>query len=118
MEPMTDRTRVVEKYINGYVVGDHAQILSCLTDDIVWEIRGYKNLTGKEAFAAEITAQGDALPSMAIHRLIEDDGTVVATGGGSVVVQDGAKRDFVFCEVFTFAGDLVRHLDTYHIWLT
>jgi hypothetical protein len=115
---MSVRKNVVEAYINGYVTGDNARILACLTDDIVWEIRGYKGLAGKEAFAAEITAQGDALPSMTINRLIEDDGGVVATGGGTVVVQGGAKRDFVFCEVFTFEGDLVRHLDTYHIWLT
>ena len=29
----------------------------------------------------------------------------------------GHRREFVFCEVFGFAGDAVSRLDTYHVWL-
>lgn len=28
------------------------------------------------------------------------------------------RREFVFCEVFTFTGDAVSRLDTYHVWLS
>jgi hypothetical protein len=34
-----------------------------------------------------------------------------------VAQTNGTRLEFVFSEVFTFAGDLVRQLDTYHVWL-
>jgi shikimate kinase len=51
-------------------------------------------------------------------RLIEEDDRVVATGGGSVAEEGGKSREFVFCEVFSFTGNAVSRLDTYHVWLT
>jgi ketosteroid isomerase-like protein len=47
---MSARKNVVEKYIEGFRRRDHAQILSCLTDDIVWVLHGAKTLKGKAAF--------------------------------------------------------------------
>jgi limonene-1,2-epoxide hydrolase len=55
---MTERKRVVERYIDGFRRTDRAQILSCLTDDIVWNLHGYKTIRGKDAFDAEIEARG------------------------------------------------------------
>jgi hypothetical protein len=45
---------------------------------------------------------------------IEDGETVVASGGVSIAKQRGDMQKFVFCEVFTFTGDAVSRLDTYH----
>jgi hypothetical protein len=50
--------------------------------------------------------------------LIEEGESVVATGGGSVAEEGGRSREFVFCEVFSFTGNAVSRLDTYHVWLT
>jgi ketosteroid isomerase-like protein len=115
---VSSRKRIVEKYIDGFRRSDHAQILSCLTDDVVWELHGYKTIEGKEAFDAEIESEGfEGSPTLTIDRLIEEDDTVVATGGGSVAKKGGDRLRFVFCEVFTFTGDAVSRLETYHVWL-
>lgn len=55
---MSTRKDIVEKYIEGFRRSDHGQILSCLTDDVVWELPGYKTLQGKDAFDAEIENDG------------------------------------------------------------
>jgi ketosteroid isomerase-like protein len=113
------RKQLVEKYIDGFRRSDHARILSCLTDDVVWALHGYKTLQGKDAFDAEIENEGfEGSPTITIDRLIEEGDTVVATGSGSVVQKDGAPRKFVFCEVFSFVGEAVSRLDTYHVWLS
>jgi uncharacterized protein len=110
---------IVEKYIDGFRRTDHAQILSCLTEDIVWVIHGYKTLAGKQAFDAEIENEGfEGSPTLHIDRLIEEGDTVVATGGGAVAEQGGERKEFAFSEVFTFAGDAVSRLETYHVWLS
>jgi ketosteroid isomerase-like protein len=115
---MSTRKSIVEKYIEGFNRTDHAQILSCLTDDVVWALHGYKTLQGKEAFDAEIENEGfEGSPTIILDRLIEEGDTVVATGRGSVAEEGGNRREFVFSEVFRFNGDAVSRLDTYHVWL-
>lgn len=115
---MTARKGVVENYIDGFRRGDLAQIESCLSDDVVWALHGDKTLVGKDAFAAEAASGGDTKPDLTVDRLVEEGDTVVAMGHGSVALGDGVPVDFIFCEVFTFTGQLVSRLDTFHIWLT
>jgi uncharacterized protein len=115
---MSTRKRIVEQYIDGFRRGDHAQILSCLTDDVVWALHGYKTLHGKDAFDAEIENEGfEGSPTLTLERLIEEGDTVVAAGAGSTAEKGGRRRDFVFCDVFSFRGEAVSRLDTYHVWL-
>jgi hypothetical protein len=42
--------RTVNTHLDGFRKNDHAQILSCLTDDIKWTVFGAFQLTGKEAY--------------------------------------------------------------------
>jgi ketosteroid isomerase-like protein len=114
---MSPRKAVVQKYIEGFRRTDHAQILSCLTDEIVWVLHGYKTLRGKQAFDAEI--ENDAFegsPTINLERLIEEGDSVAVTGNGSVRKKGGEVMKFAFSEVFTFTGDFVSRLDTYHVW--
>jgi uncharacterized protein len=116
---MSVRKEIVQKYIDGFRRADHAQILSCLTDDVLWELHGYKTLQGRTAFDAEIQNENfQGVPGLTIDSLIEEDDRVVATGGGSVAKKGGDRLNFVFCEVFTFRGNAVSRIDTYHIWLS
>ena len=114
---MSAHKDVVERYIEGFRRSDHAQILSCLTDDIVWELHGSKTVRGKEAFDGEIENDEFESPILTIERLIEEGNTVVAAGSGSVGKKGGDTLRFAFCEVFTFTDDAVSRLDTYHVWL-
>ena len=54
MSDTTPRKRLVEAYFDGFRRSDHDQILACLTDDVVWDLPGFKHLTGKAAFDGEI----------------------------------------------------------------
>ena len=56
-------------------------------------------------------------PTLTIDRMIEEGDSVVATGGGSVAKRGGEGVQFKFSEVFTFSGDTISRLETYHIWL-
>jgi hypothetical protein len=57
---VTEQKAVVESYTEGFRTGDLAKIVSCLTDDVVWELHGDKTLVGKDAFAAEdVSGDGD-----------------------------------------------------------
>jgi uncharacterized protein len=52
---VTGQNAMVESYTDGFRTGDLAQILSCLTEDVVWALRGDETLVGRDAFAEEAT---------------------------------------------------------------
>jgi ketosteroid isomerase-like protein len=112
---VSQQKAVVEKYTDGFRRGDLAQILSCLTDDVVWALHGAKTLVGKDAFAAEADNAGGPNPGLTLDRMVEEGDSVAVIGHGSVSLGDPV--DFVYSEVFTFTGGLVSRLDTFHIWL-
>jgi ketosteroid isomerase-like protein len=113
---MSEHKPVVERYFDGFRRGDHAQVLSCLADDVVWTIHGASTIEGKAAVEQEL-ASGAAfgLPVLVLDDLVEQSETVVAIGHGHLEPPDGERTDFVFSEVFRFRRELVRALDTFHI---
>jgi ketosteroid isomerase-like protein len=115
---MSAHKDVIERYLEGFRRGDHAQILSCLTQDIVWELHGQKTVRGKDAFNAAIdTDFFEGEPALGIYRMIEEGDAVAVTGGGRVSKKGGEQAWFVFSEVFQFSGQLISRLETYHIWV-
>jgi uncharacterized protein len=104
---------LLERYIEGFRRRDHGMILDCLTDDVVWDLYGYTSLAGKEAFDGEIAnPEFTGRPTLTVDRLIEEGDAVVALGDGAVTRTDGATFRFAFCDVFTFAGDRVRRVES------
>ncbi|HWB71127.1 MAG TPA: nuclear transport factor 2 family protein [Egibacteraceae bacterium] len=111
---MSARKDVVETYFDGFRRSDHRQILACLTDDVVWDLAGYRRLTGKDAFDQEI--ENDEFvgsPTLTVDRLVEEADTVVATGNGETTHESGQVHRFAFCDVFTFAGDDICRVESY-----
>ncbi len=111
---MSRRKVVVERYFDGFRRTDHQQILACLTDDVTWDLPGYTHLRGKEAFDREIeNEQFVGSPTLTVDRLVEEGDTVVATGNGKATHKSGDVHRFVFCDVFTFAGDQICRVESY-----
>ena len=44
----------VETEVDGFHRSDHAQILACLTDDVAWDLPGFRYLRARAAFDGEI----------------------------------------------------------------
>ncbi len=116
---MTTKRAVVERYLDGFRRGDHAQILSCLTDDVEWRMPGFFELQGKAAFDGAIEHDAfEGLPTITVDRHVEEGDTVVTIGAVRAATKAGPPLDAVFCDVFTFAGDRIRRLETYQVTLS
>jgi ketosteroid isomerase-like protein len=108
------RKMVVEAYFDGFRRSDHEQILDCLTDDVVWDLPGHAYLEGKEAFDGEIeNPDFVGQPTLNVDRVIEEGDTVVALGNGEATRKDGQRFRFLFSDVFTFAEDRIRRVESY-----
>ena len=78
--------------MEGFNEGDHAKILSCLTENVIWEMHGLFSHVGKEAFDKEI--ENEAFE-------------------GRPKVKNGPMMDAMFCDVFHFEGDKIKQLTGY-----
>src|SRR6185436_9119439 len=105
---MSQNKETVDRYMEGFRRGDHEMILSCLTEDVVWDMPGVYHHVGKEAFDKEI--QNDAftgLPEITILRVVEEHDVVVAEGAVRAEKKAGGFLEAVFCDVFVMKGGLV-----------
>ncbi len=111
---MTKNKRTVEKYMDGFRKSDHEQILSCLTDDIEWEMPGAFHLIGKEAFDKEIENEAFVgSPTISITRMTEENDVVIAEGTVRAQRKSGGFLSAVFCDVFVMQRGNIKRLITY-----
>src|SRR6185436_19783538 len=106
--------KVVEKYMEGFNASDHAKILECLREDVTWDMPGFFHKQGKEEFDKEI--ENDAFvgrPTITLTRMVEEGNVVVAEGAVSCQMKNGGLLDAVFCDVFVFQNDKIKHLTSY-----
>ncbi len=110
---MTNK-QVVEKYMDGFNASDHEKILSCLTDDVTWDMPGFFHLEGKEQFDKEIESDAsDGKPVITTIRLVEEGNIIVAEGAVKCKMKNGGMLDAVFCDVFHFEKGKIKHLTSY-----
>jgi ketosteroid isomerase-like protein len=111
---MSENKKTVEKYMDGFRKSDHGLILSCLTDDVEWEMPGTFHLFGKEAFDKEI--ENDAFvgsPTIDIIRMTEENDVVIAEGSVQARRKAGGVLNAVFCDVFIMQNGKVKRLISY-----
>ncbi len=100
--------------MDGFRASDHLKILSCLTEDIYWEVPGFFSVNGKQAFDKEI--ENDAFvgtPEITILRLVEENNIVIAEVSVQSVKKDGGILDAVFCDVFEMEDAKIKRLTSY-----
>lgn len=106
---LTSRNKeTVERYLDGFRRTDHAQILSCLTDDITWTVFGHFRLEGKAAYDATIEGPGFAgSPELEVVRMVEEGDTIMAELVGRVPQQDGSVQWLAMAEAFRMRDGLI-----------
>jgi uncharacterized protein len=111
---MTANKRTVNRYIEGFGRSDHALILSCLTDDVEWEIPGAFHLRGKDAFDKEIENEAFVgSPNITVTRMTEENDVVVAEGSVRTQRRDGTLLSLRYCDVFVMEAGKIKQLVSY-----
>jgi uncharacterized protein len=100
--------------MDGFRRGDHEVILSCLTDDIEWEIPGAFHLVGKSAFDKEVENEAFVgRPSITVTRMTEENDIVVAEGSVRTQRKEGEVLNLRFCDVFVMHAGKIKRLISY-----
>ena len=116
---MSPNKQTVETYLDGFRKNDHAQILSCLTDDIEWTVFGAFHLSGKDAYDAAIEGPGfEGPPTLDVVRMVEEDDVVMAELTGTVRRDNGNVMRMSMAEVFLMRGGKIAERRAWVIELT
>ena len=116
---MNTREHIVHRYMDGFRHSDHAAILSCLTDDVVWHIHGLRTTRGKDEFDDEIeNPDFEGSPELAVERTVDGGDIIVVTGTGRGHHREHGAFAFAYNDLFTFRGDLITQVDSYVVPLT
>src|SRR5687767_9535759 len=114
MSQVTSNKRTIETYMDGFRRTHRAQILSCLSEDVEWEIPGFFRVRGKDDFTKHIVDEGFVgSPDIVITRMLEADEIVFAEGSVRTQRSDGTLATLVFCDVFEMQDTKIRRLTSY-----
>jgi ketosteroid isomerase-like protein len=108
---MSQNLDTVNTYLDGFRKNDHAQILSCLTDDIEWTVYGAFHLTGKDAYDKAIDGAPHFIdpPELEVVRMIEQGDVVMAELLGTARRAEGGEMRMSMAEVFVMrAGKIAE----------
>jgi ketosteroid isomerase-like protein len=99
---MSQNVKTVNMYLDGFRKNDHAQILSCLTDDIEWTVFGAFHLAGKDAYDKAIDGAPEFIdpPELDVVRMVEQGDVVMAELTGRVRRAAGGEMRMSMAEVF------------------
>ena len=116
---MTSHRQTVHRYMDGFRRSDHAAILACLTDDVVWHIHGLRTTHGKAEFDDEIENPAfEGSPELAVERTLDVGDVVVVTGTGQGHHRENGRFRFAYSDLFTFREDLIAQVDSYVVPLS
>jgi uncharacterized protein len=105
---------IVDRYMDGFRRSDHAAILACLTDDVVWRIHGLRTTVGKVEFDDEIENPAfEGSPELAVDRTLDAGDVVVVTGTGTGRHRESGQFRFAYSDLFTFRDGLIAQVDSY-----
>ena len=104
----------VTRYMEGFNAKDHVKILSCLTEDVEWELPGVYLHKGKAAFDKEIENEAfTGKPLIHVTRMTEENNVIIAEGTVQATTKEGAILHIVFCDVFEMKEGLIKKLTSY-----
>lgn len=105
---MSRNKATVRRYLDGFEKLDHAQILSCLTDDIRWTNFGWYRIRGKAAYDAHIEAPEFAgAVKFTVVRMVEEDDVVMAELAAEIPLKAGGISRMAMGEVFVMRDGLI-----------
>jgi len=111
---MTENLATVQRYMETYAAGDRPGVLSCLTDDVEWDIPGMPRIAGRDAFSREIDNPAfTGLPVITVQRMFESGDLVVAEGAVLARPAAGGTLRLRFCDVFEMRSGRIARLISY-----
>jgi ketosteroid isomerase-like protein len=111
---MTNK-EIIREVIKGFIAFDIEAILKHVADDVQWFIPGEPSVTGKEAFAREVSKSFNGRLEIKTTTEIADGDYVVIEGEVESSPENGTKIKADFCDIFRLENGKIKELRFYVI---
>lgn len=112
-----DNKQLINEFLDAFDKNDTEKILSCMTEDVQWNILGEQKIAGKEALRSFFEQNKNMImvSSTRDHFIIDGDRASI---GGEVVcknTESGEEYDMYYCDVYELQSGKIKSMVTYSI---
>ena len=105
---------VIRKLNKGFEQDDTDAILSCLADDVRWELPGVFTATGKEEYRSQIHNDAfEGAPVITIKNEIAEGNQVAVEGSVECKMKNGIIFKAYFHNTYTLENEKVKEMTSY-----
>lgn len=106
---MSKNKEIVEKSNAAFAEGKPEDFLALCAEDMIWNIRGEKNIAGKRAIRDFMNTMQGELPEFTVDGMIEENDSVVCFGDMTMKQEDGETSTYSYCDVYQLIeSEIVR----------
>lgn len=112
---MSDKNKEIVKKINdSFTAGNTDGFLEHCADNVVWNMVGDKETSGKKAIKEWMSQmEGMEPPKFTVDKIIAEGDSVVCYGDMTMKGEDGNEGTYSYCDVYAFSGDKVSELQSF-----
>lgn len=111
---MTNK-EIIREVNKAFMAFDVETILEHVADDVRWDIPGAPSVTGKEAFASEVSKSFNGRLEIKTTTEIADGDYVVVEGEVESHPENGTTIKADFCDIFRLENGKIKELRFYVI---
>ncbi|WP_309640903.1 nuclear transport factor 2 family protein [Flavobacterium sp.] len=110
---------VIRKLNKGFEADSDDMILSCLADDVRWDVEGHFTAIGKSEFRDNIRGEmADGPPTITIKNEVAEGNYVAVEGHVSCGMKNGMVFKGVFHNAYYLENGLVKRMNSYVVPLS
>jgi len=117
---MTTRNKeIIRKLNRGFEADDTEAILSCLADDVRWDVAGFFTAMGKEEYRKQIHNDNfQGAPAITIKNEIAEGNFVAVEGSVECKMKDGSIFKAFFHNTYRLENEKVKAMTSYLVPFT
>jgi uncharacterized protein len=117
---VTEKNKAIIRTLNkGFEADDTNTILSCLADDICWDVAGAFTAVGKDEFRKQIHNDAfDGAPVISIKNEIAEADNVAVEGTVECKMKDGSTFRAFFHNTYHLENEKVKTMTSYLVPMT
>ena len=115
----TKNKEIVRKLNKGFEADDTASILSCLADDVRWEVAGFFTANGKEEYREQIHNDNfTGAPVITIKNEIAEGNYVAVEGRVESMMKNGVLFKAFFHNTYYLENEKIKEMTSYLVPIT
>ena len=111
---MSEKNKEIVKKVNdSFTAGNTDGFLEHCADNVVWNMVGNKETTGKTAIKEWMSHIEMEPPKFSVDKIVAEGDSVICYGDMTMKGEDGTEGKYSYVDAYTFTGDKIADLKSF-----